>query len=164
MKSKIKSGRPLKGDSKRVRTSFTLPPEQIKWLNKQSAKLKVSKSDLVSQIISEAEYCKAEVSNLVHIRFNVSNKLLERFCQKHQIVKMSIFGSALEDRFGPESDIDLLVEFKKGSKITFFTIVRMEEELSKLLNGREIDIRTPAELSPYFKEEVLSKAEVLYAA
>ena len=74
------------------------------------------------------------------------------------------FGSILRPDFSPESDIDLLVVFKRGHAPGFFTISRIEKELSKLLDGRKVDIRTKSELSPYFRSEVIDEAEVLYAA
>lgn len=69
----------------------------------------------------------------------------------------------LTDRFSAESDVDVLVEFKPGSRVGLFDIARMEQELTDML-GREVDLRTPEDLSPYFREDVLQKAEVQYAA
>ena len=77
------------------------------------------------------------------------------FCKKHHIRKLSIFGSVLRDDFGPNSDIDILVEFEPGKTPGFFHLFDMEEELSAILGGRKVDIRTPEDLSHYFREEVL---------
>ena len=84
------------------------------------------------------------------------------FCRQHQILKLSLFGSVLREDFTPESDIDFLVEFLPEAKITYFDLARMERELSQILNGRKIDLRTIAELSPYFRQEVLATAVVQY--
>lgn len=157
-------GRPLKGDAKRVRTSFTLPPEQIAWLKNEAHSLNATKSEILSQLISEAQYYKSEIPTLLHSRFQISRKVLIRFCQRHNVKKLSLYGSVLLNSFGPESDIDILVEFEQQHKPTFFTLVRMEQELSKLLGGRKIDIKTPSELSCYFRSEVVRNAEILYAA
>ena len=92
-----------------------------------------------------------------------SKKIIEDFCIRHHIVKLSIFGSALREDFGPESDIDILVEFEPDNVPGFFGLAEMEEELSKLF-GREVDIRTSKDLSRYFRDEVLSVAEVQYDA
>ncbi|MEA5534282.1 nucleotidyltransferase family protein [Crocosphaera sp. XPORK-15E] len=88
---------------------------------------------------------------------------IREFCQQYQIRNLSLFGSVLRDDFTPESDIDFLVEFLPEAKITYLDLARMERELSKILNGRKIDLRTPAELSPYFRQEVLKTAVVQYA-
>ncbi len=85
------------------------------------------------------------------------------FCKRNQIHKLSVFGSALQGDFRDDSDIDLLVEFQPGQAPSLFDLARMERELSTLLGGRRVDLRTPKELSRYFREEVLSSARVQYA-
>lgn len=87
---------------------------------------------------------------------------LAEFCRRHHIVSLALFGSVLRDDFGPESDVDVLVEFEQGHVpgLAFFD---MQEELSDLL-GRKVDLNTPGFLSPYFRDEVLEEAEVQYAA
>ncbi len=87
---------------------------------------------------------------------------IEQFCQRHYIRKLSLFGSVLRDDFTPESDVDFLVEFEPGKTPGFFKIVSMEMELSKLLEGRKIDLRTPNELSIYFRDRVMAEAVVQY--
>jgi len=86
------------------------------------------------------------------------------FCKKHHIRKLSVFGSALRDDFGPDSDMDILVEFEPGKTPGFFRLFDMEEELSAMLGGRKVDLRTPEDLSRYFRKEVLATAVVQYAA
>lgn len=85
------------------------------------------------------------------------------FCDKHHITKLSLFGSVLTERFGSESDVDVLVEFDPGHIPTLLGVVRMERELSSIL-GRKADMRTPNDLSRYFREEVVRTALVQYAA
>jgi uncharacterized protein len=85
------------------------------------------------------------------------------FCKRNRIRKLSLFGSALTDDFRPDSDIDLLVEFQAGAAPSLFDLARMERELSAILGGRKVDLRTPKELSRYFRDEVLSTARVQYA-
>ena len=84
------------------------------------------------------------------------------FCRQHNIRKLSLFGSVLREDFTPESDIDFLVEFLSDAKITYFDLAQMERELSEMFDGRQIDLRTLAELSPYFRQEVLETAVVQY--
>jgi hypothetical protein len=84
------------------------------------------------------------------------------FCQRHRIRKLALFGSVLREDFGPESDIDVLVEFEPDAKgISFFGFMTMQIELSKIL-GREVDLHTPGSLSRYFRQKVLEAAEVHY--
>ena len=85
------------------------------------------------------------------------------FCKRNKIRKLSLFGSALRKDFRLDSDIDLLVEFQAGATPSLLDLARMERELSGILGGRKIDLRTPKELSRYFRDEVLSTATVQYA-
>ncbi len=89
---------------------------------------------------------------------------LAHFCHKHGIRRLAVFGSALRDDFGADSDVDILVEFAPDRIPTLFDIVSMEQELSALLGGRKVDLRTPEDLSRYFREHVLAEAEVQYEA
>ncbi len=84
------------------------------------------------------------------------------FCRRNQIRKLSLFGSILHGDFRPDSDVDLLVEFDPGHIPGFFKLAHMERELSEII-GKKADLRTPQELSKYFRDEVLSEAEVQYA-
>lgn len=88
------------------------------------------------------------------------DKLIE-FCRRNYIRKLSIFGSAISGQFGPDSDINLLVEFEEGHTPGLFTIVRMEMELGEVL-GRKVDLRTPQDLSQYFRDEVVRNAQLAY--
>ncbi len=83
------------------------------------------------------------------------------FCKRHRIRRLAIFGSALREDFGPESDIDVLVEFEPDAKIGLIGFARVENRLTRLL-GRKVDLNTPGFLSPYFRDEVLREAEVIY--
>ena len=96
------------------------------------------------------------------IQLKVPKEKIAEFCQKHHIRKFSFFGSVLRSDFGPESDVDVLVEFESGQVVGFLRLAGMEIELSEIL-GRKADIRTPAELSRYFRQEVFDRAEVQYA-
>lgn len=98
------------------------------------------------------------------------NKVLESnnasvvaFCQKHSIRRLSLFGSQLEGRSHPESDIDLLVEFDRGKEPGLLGLAEMERELSTMLGGRTVDLRTPNDLSRYFRDEVIRSSQVQYA-
>jgi len=93
---------------------------------------------------------------------NISKKDLGEFCRRHHIRRLSLFGSILRDDFGPDSDVDVLVEFDPGFAIGLIRLAGIERELSEKL-GRKVDMRTQADLSRYFRDEVVAKAEVVYA-
>ncbi|MCC7176420.1 MAG: nucleotidyltransferase domain-containing protein [Bryobacterales bacterium] len=78
--------------------------------------------------------------------------------------KLALFGSALTGRFSTASDVDILVEFRPGAGVGYLRMAAMERELSAILGGRRVDLRTPNELSSYFRDEVLRTAAVQYAA
>lgn len=84
------------------------------------------------------------------------------FCRLHHIQKLAVFGSALREDYGPDSDIDVLVEFEKDH-VPGLEFFGMEIELSEML-GRKVDLNTLKFLSPYFREQVEADAEVQYAA
>lgn len=94
---------------------------------------------------------------------SIPHEHLASFCREHGIRKLAVFGSALGDAFGPESDVDLLVEFAPDRIPTLFDMAGMEQELSGLLGGRKVDLRTPEDLSRYFRDRVIEQAEVQYA-
>ena len=96
-------------------------------------------------------------------KIEIPKDKIARFLPHHHIRKLSLFGSALRDDFGPNSDIDVLVEFELGKTPGFFRLFDMEDELSAMLGGRKVDLRTPEDLSRYFRGRVLSEALVQYA-
>ena len=93
----------------------------------------------------------------------IDQEKIEEFCRRNHVRKLSLFGSVLRPDFRPDSDVDVLVEFESGKGVGFFGLGHMEGELSDLLGGRKVDLRTPGELSGYFREEVVSSALVKYA-
>ncbi|MFL6230551.1 MAG: nucleotidyltransferase family protein [Pyrinomonadaceae bacterium] len=84
------------------------------------------------------------------------------FCRRYHIRKLSFFGSVLREDFRPDSDVDVLVEFEPEHVPGLFALAGMERELSSLLGNRKVDLRTPQDLSPYFRDEVVASAEVQY--
>ncbi len=96
----------------------------------------------------------------VHIE--LPKEKIAAFCKRNHIRKLSLFGSVLHGDFGPDSDIDFLVEFDPDHIPGFITLAGIEIELSEIV-GRKVDLRTPQELSRYFRQEVANSAEVQYA-
>jgi len=97
------------------------------------------------------------------IQIDILREDIAEFCRKHHIRKLSLFGSVLREDFRPESDVDVLVEFEPGHIPGFIRLAGMELELSKLFEGRKVDINTAQCLSRYFRDEVVRIAEVQYA-
>ena len=88
---------------------------------------------------------------------------IAEMCRRNGIRRLALFGSVLTDRFSEASDIDVLVEFRPHERVGFFRLADIEAELSPLLGGRKIDLRTPMDLSRYFREEVVGNARTVYA-
>jgi len=83
-------------------------------------------------------------------------------CRRHAIRRLPLFGSALKGAAGSDSDVDLLVEFEHGATPSLLDLADIEQELSASLGGRRVDVRTPEDLSRYFRDEVIREAEVQY--
>lgn len=95
-------------------------------------------------------------------QIKLDQEQIASFCRERHIRRLSIFGSALRPDFRPDSDLDLLVEFEPDRAPGLIGIARMEREMSALLEGRKVDLRTPEDLSRYFRQRVLEEAELQY--
>ena len=89
---------------------------------------------------------------------------LAEFCQRNRVRKLSLFGSVVHGNFDADSDVDVLVEFEPGHTPGFFRLFDLQQELSQIFGGRTVDLRTPQDLSRYFRNQVLAEAQVQYAA
>ncbi|MEO7273270.1 MAG: nucleotidyltransferase family protein [Vicinamibacterales bacterium] len=98
----------------------------------------------------------------MHPRLGLSESDLQAFCARHHIARLALFGSTLEGRERPESDVDLLVEFEPAHQPGLLALATMEAELTSLV-GRPVDLRTPRDLSRYFRDTVMATAEVQFA-
>jgi predicted nucleotidyltransferase len=85
---------------------------------------------------------------------------LASLCRRHRIRRLSLYGSVLKGTARPDSDVDLLVEFEPDAKPSLLHVVDIEQDLSALLGGRRVDLRTAGDLSRYFREEVIQRSEV----
>ncbi len=99
----------------------------------------------------------------INPQLSIPKAELAAFCRMHDIRWLALFGSALRADFGPDSDVDVLVEFVEGRSPGLLGIAGLEIELSALFGGRKVDLRTPQDLSRYFRQDVLDKAVVQYA-
>ena len=95
-------------------------------------------------------------------RVDVPQEALAEFCRRRRIRRLSFFGSVLREDFRDDSDLDLLVEFEPGGIPGFLRLAEMEAELETLFGGRKVDLRTPQDLSRYFREDVVASAVAVY--
>lgn len=93
---------------------------------------------------------------------HIPEKLIAEFCQRCGIIRLSVFGSRAADIATADSDLDLLVEFEPGRRISLFDVGGMMTELTERL-GVQVDIRTPRDLSPLFRDQVINEAKLIYA-
>jgi predicted nucleotidyltransferase len=93
----------------------------------------------------------------------VEDDFLDEFVTRHGISRLALYGSALRDDFGPSSDVDILVEFLPGRTPGLLHLAHMELELESVI-GRQVELRTYEDLSPYFRDQVVATARPLYAA
>lgn len=94
-------------------------------------------------------------------KIRISKSWVEKFCKAHHIVKLAFFGSVLSNNFSERSDVDILVEFDPQHIPGLFGIAEMKDELSQNL-GREVDLRTPEDISKLFRNEVLEQSYLIY--
>jgi predicted nucleotidyltransferase len=97
-------------------------------------------------------------------RLPLDHEALAELCRRRCIRRLALFGSVLKGTNRPDSDIDLLVEFEHGKVPGLLGMAAIEAELSELLSGRRVDLRTSQDLSRYFRDEVERTAEVQFAA
>ena len=93
-------------------------------------------------------------------RIDIPMPPIEDFCKRNRIRLLAFFGSVLRDDFTPRSDVDILVEFEPGHT-PGFAFFAMQRELTAII-GRQVDLHTTNSLSPYFRQEVVSEADVVY--
>jgi len=86
-----------------------------------------------------------------------------QICRRHQIRRLALFGSRLKGTARPDSDVDLLAEFEPGAAPTYLDLATIEEEISAVLGGLRVDLRTPQELSRHFRDEVVRESEPVWS-
>jgi len=96
-------------------------------------------------------------------QIDIDRERIAEFCRRNGIRKLSLFGSVLTDRFGPDSDVDVLVEFEPNADVTLFDMGGMWNELHEMF-GRDVSLCTPQSISRHLQDDVLATAEVQYAA
>ena len=94
-------------------------------------------------------------------RIKLPNGRIAEFCKRHRIRRLSLFGSVLRGDFGPDSDIDILVEFEFGTRVGLITLAGLELELGEII-GRKVDLNTPGFLSKYYRDRIINEAVVQY--
>jgi len=100
---------------------------------------------------------------LLQTRLNVPADELAALCRRYRIKRLRVFGSVLRDDFGPRSDVDVLVDFEPGVRVGR-ELLDLQEEISDLVGGRDVDVMRPDSLDRYVRSRVLSTAREIYAA
>ena len=96
-------------------------------------------------------------------RISIPKDRITEFCVRNRVRRLSLFGSVLREDFGPDSDVDILVEFEPGARIGLIRLSGLEIELGKIV-GRKVDLNTPGFLSKYYRDQILTEADVQYDA
>ena len=157
-------GRPALGSAKRVRLSMTLKPALVARLEQRAAREGVSSSRLVESLVESGLGAGARAASLWEARLGVEAERVAALCRALGLKRLALFGSALTERFGPHSDVDLLVEFKAGVVRTLLDRGRVQMEFERLF-GRRVDL---AELrlidNPVRRREIAASQVEVYAA
>ncbi|MFL6861599.1 MAG: nucleotidyltransferase family protein [Allosphingosinicella sp.] len=98
------------------------------------------------------------------VKLPVDRDTLAAYCRSHGIKRLALFGSRLKGTASRDSDVDLLVEFESKAEPSLLDMAQMEIDLSEILGGMTVDLRTADELSRYFRDEIVETAELLHAA
>ena len=96
-------------------------------------------------------------------KISIPKDRIAEFCKRNRVRKLSLFGSVLRKDFGPDSDVDFLVEFEPGARIGLIRLSGLEIELGNIV-GRKVDLNTPGFLSKYYRDQILTEADVQYDA
>ena len=89
---------------------------------------------------------------------------IEAFCRKWRVKELSLFGSVIGRDFGPESDVDVLVDLQPGHGLTLYDWIDMREEL-RVIFGRDVDLVGKGGLkNPLRRRQILDTAKVIYEA
>ena len=158
-------GRPRIGSTKKQIVSFTLSPEIIQSIKRKAKDSKVSQSEIAESLLrvcllTKNDILQATLNAYPRITFKVG--AIEKLCKVYGISKLSLFGSVLTPCFHKKSDVDVLIEFKRSSKTTLFTLNEIENSLSRIFAKRKIDIKTANDLSMKFRDEVLDSQFVIW--
>lgn len=88
---------------------------------------------------------------------------LAEVCVRHRITWLAVFGSVARGEARPDSDVDLLVEFVPGARVTYIDLEGAADELGAVFGRPRVDIARPKQLHWYIRDKVLAEARVLYA-
>ena len=97
------------------------------------------------------------------VRIPVPMEAIADFCRRHRVRELALFGSVLRDDFTPESDVDVLIDFLPGTRITLFGLSDLQTELETMFH-REVDLVMKPSLHPVIAADVLASRQVLYVA
>jgi predicted nucleotidyltransferase len=159
-----KPGRPRLGKEKRVRLSMTLKPSLVARLDKRASASGVSASRLVEELLEAGLRAQNLEQGVWQSRLGLDSQQIAGYCRSLRVKRLSLFGSVLTDKFGPKSDVDVLVEFEPGAIKSFFQLGHVQMEFERIF-GRPVDLTEPRLLQdPYRRSQILGSALEIYAA
>ena len=86
------------------------------------------------------------------------------FCRRWKVTEFALFGSAVRDDFGPDSDVDVLVRFEADAGWSLFDLVTIQDDLADVF-GRKVHLVEAEGLrNPFRRDEILRTREVVYAS
>ena len=92
----------------------------------------------------------------------VPQPALDDFCQRNHIHLLAFFGSVLREDFGPDSDVDIIVQFEPRYVPGLISLAGLELELSEMFGGRKVDLNTPGFFKPSLRKRIMAEAVVQY--
>jgi len=99
-----------------------------------------------------------------NLRIPIPTEEIDAFCRRWNVKELAVFGSALRDDFGPDSDIDILVELRPDPGLSLFDWMDMIDQLKQIF-GRDVDlVEKRAIRNPFRRKAILSSYEVIHAA
>lgn len=163
-KKALRPGRPALGAQKRQRLSLTLEPGLLRQLEAQAKRQALSHSRLAETLLAQGLQNLSLSAQLWQARLGRSSAQVAGLCQALGIKRLSLFGSVLTERFLPDSDVDLLVEFKPKVIKTLFDLGHVQMEFQDFF-GRPVDIAQRHLLdNPIRRKEILATEREIYAA
>ena len=98
------------------------------------------------------------------VQMPIDHARIAAFCRRWKVAELALFGSVRRDDFGPDCDVDVLVELAPGHGLGLFEWVDMIDELKSIF-GRNVDLVSKRGLrNPFRRQEILTTREVIHAA
>jgi hypothetical protein len=89
---------------------------------------------------------------------------VKAFCERWQVRELALFGSAARGQLRPDSDVDVMVEFRPGETWDLLDLVEMQLDFERIV-GRPVDLVEKGTIrNPFRLESIARDITVVYAA